>query len=285
MTMMPQTHSSETSRLETSLAERRRLQARARRLTQRAQTLAGEGRFAEAIACQSEVTSLRPQDAGAFFRLGLLCREARRTDQAVQALRQATDLDPAGRDPREALTETLVEANRYEEAVQEARALIKVVPRSLFARDVLSVSYLQLGKFDKALQMTGEMIWLDPLNPNHHFRRGLLFQQQGNLRAAVGAYGRALDMSNPESETYQDATEAVEILDDNQTRQILLLASEDRLFLLKLRRDLTEAVQERGFFLSEDGMDRLNHLLLHEFPDWIGDRPASVQWGGLGLYN
>lgn len=280
MTMTAQTHISDNSAL-----ERRRLQARARRLTQRAQTLAGEGRFSEAIECQNEVTSLRPQDSGAFFKLGLLCREARRTDQAVQALRRATTLDPDDRDPREALTETLVEANRYEEAVQEARALIRVVPRSLFARDVLSVSYLQLGKFDKALQMTGEMIWLDPLNPNHHFRRGLLYQQQGNLRAAVGAYGRAQDMSHPESETYEDAEEALEILDDSQTRQILLLASEDRLFLLKLRRDLTEAVQERGFFLSEDGMDRLNHLLPHEFPDWIGDRPASVHWGGMGLYN
>lgn len=280
MTPMPPTFAPEQA-----ATERRRLQARARRLALRAETLAEKGRFAEAIACQSEVTSLRPADPVAFFRLGLLCREARRTDQAVQALRQATDLSPTDRDPREALTETLVEASRYDEAVQEARALIKVVPRSLFARDVLSVSYLQLGRLDKALQVTGEMIWLDPLNPNHHFRRGLLFQQQGNLKAAVGSYGRALDMAHPESETYEDAEEAMDDLDDSQTRQIFLLASEDRLFLLKLRRDLMEAVQERGFFLSEDGMARLRHLLPHEFPDWIGDRPAPIAWGGMGLYN
>lgn len=278
MTPMPATVAPEA-------AERRRLQARARRLALRAEALAGKGRYAEAIACQSEVTSLRPADSVAFFRLGLLCREARRTDQAVQALRQATHLSPADRDPREALTETLVEANRYDEAVLEARALIKVAPRSLFARDVLSVSYLQLGQFDKALQVTGEMLWLDPLNPNHHFRRGLLFQQQGNLSAAVGSYSRALDMAHPDSETFGDAEEALEELDDSQTRQIFLLASEDRLFLLKLRRDLAEAVQERGFFLSEDGMARLSHVMPHEFPDWIGDRPTPVSWGSMGLYN
>ena len=274
---------SQTTELSTS--DRRRLQARARRLALRAETLAERGQFAEAIDCQSEVTSLRPRDSVAFFRLGMLCREARRTEQAVQALRQAAALSPADRDPREALTETLVEAGRYDEAVREARTLLKVVPRSLFARDVLSVSYLQLGQLDKALQVTGEMVWLDPLNPSHHFRRGLLFQQQGNFKAAVGAYGRALDIAHPDSETYDDAGEAVEILDDTQTRQILLLASEDRLFLLKLRRDLIEAVTERGFFLSEDGMDRLGHILPHEFPDWIGDRPAPVQPSGLGLYH
>ena len=274
-----------TSPTEIPQSERRRLQARARRLSRRAETLAGEGRMDEAIACQSEVTSLRPQDPVAFFRLGLLYREARHTEQAVRALRQASHLSPADRDPREALTETLVEASRYDEAVSEARSLLKVAPRSLFAREVLSVSYLQLGLLDKALQVTSEMVWLDPLNPGHHFRRGLLFQQKGNLKAAVGEYGRALDMAHPESETYEDSGEALEILDDHQTRQILLLASEDRLFLLKLRRNLAEAVQERGFFLSEDGIARLNYLLPLEFPDWIGDFPAPITTGGMGLYN
>lgn len=270
---------------EQSQSERRRLQARARRLARRAETLAGEGQMDKAIACQSEVTTLRPQDPTAFFRLGLLYREARRTDQAVHALRRASSLSPADRDPREALTETLVEASRYEEAILEARALVKVAPRSLFARDVLSVSYLQLGKLEKALQATGEMVWLDPLNPGHHFRRGLLFQQQGNLQAAVGEYSRALDMAHPESETYEDAGEALELLDERQTRQILLLASEDRLFLLKLRRDAEEAVLERGFFLSEEGLARLSHILPLEFPDWIGDLPAPIPWGAMGLYH
>ena len=278
MTMLPST-------LSETPAERRRLQARARRLTQRAVTLAGAGKIAEAIVCQDEVTALRPQDGAAFFRLGMLCREARRTEQAVQALRRSAHLSPGDRDPREALTETLVEASRYDEAILEARALIKLVPRSLFARDALSIAYLQTGKVEKALQVTGEMVWLEPLNPGHHFRRGLLLQQKGNLSAAVSEYSRALDMAHPESETYGDAEDALEMLDDEQTRQILLLASEDWFFLLKLRRDLAEAVSERGFCLSEDGLARLQHILPHEFPDWIGDRPAPISWGARGRYH
>ncbi len=277
MTLMPHT-SSDTA------AERRRLLARARRLTQRALTLAGAGRLAEAIQCQDEVTAIRPEDARAFFRLGLLCREARRTEQAVEALRRSTHLRPGDRDPREALTETLVEAARYDEAILEARALLKIVPKSLFARDVLSVSYLQTGKIDKALQVTGEMIWLDPLNPSHHFRRGLLFQQKSNLAAAVGEYSRAVEMSHPESETYSDAEDALEMLDDEQTRQILLLASEDWFFGLKLRQDLAEAVSKRGFCLSEDGLGRLEYLLPHH-SDWTADRPAPVAWGAQGRFH
>lgn len=279
MTLLPSTLS------EGSATERRRLQARARRLTQRALILAGAGKLAEAIQCQDEVTALRPQDAAAFFRLGMLCREAHRTEQAVEALRRSTHLSPGDRDPREALTETLVEASRYDEAVLEARALLKIVPRSLFARDALSIAYLQLGKIEKALQVTGEMVWLDPLNPGHHFRRGLLFQQQGNLRAAVGEYSRALDMAHPESETYGDAEDALEMLDDEQTRQILLLASGDWFFLLKLRQDPAEAVTDRGFCLSEDGLARLQYILPHEFPEWAIDRAVPVSWGAQGRFH
>ena len=278
MTLLPTT-------LSDTAAERRRLMARARRLTQRALTLAEAGRLAEAIQCQDEVTAIRPEDARAFFRLGLLCREARRTEQAVQALRRSAHLRPSDRDPREALTETLVEAGRYEEAILEARALLKIVPKSLFARDALSIAYLQTNKLDEALQVTGEMVRLDPLNPGHHFRRGLLFQQKGGLTAAVGEYGRALEMSHPESETFSDAEGALEMLDDEQTRQILLLASEDWFFLLKLRHNLAEAVSERGFCLSEDGLARLSFLLPHEFPEWMGDRSTPVAWGAQGRFH
>ena len=264
---------------------RRRLQARARRLAKRALTLAGKGRMDEAIACQTEVAALRPNDPAAFHRLGLLYREVRRIDPAVQAFRQATHLSPAQRDPREALTETFVEAGRYPEAVTEARALLKLVPRSLFARDALSVAYLQLGQLERALQTTGEMVWLDPLNPGHHFRRGLLFQQMGNTKAAVGEYSRALEMAHPESEVYSDSADALEMLDDGQLRHILLLASEDRLFLLKLRRDAAEASQERGFYLSEEGQSRLEFVVPREFPDFPGDFPMSSTWGSAGMYN
>src|SRR5579875_3328943 len=134
----------------TTLAERRRLQARARRLTKRAESLADAGRVDEAIACQSEVAALRPDDPAAFFRLGLLLREAHRIDPAVHALRRALHLNPSMRDPREALIATLLDGGRFEEIITEAKALVKVAPRSMFARDVLSIAYMQLGQIEKA---------------------------------------------------------------------------------------------------------------------------------------
>ena len=62
-----------------AVTERRRMQAKARRLAKRAESLAGAGRVEEAIVCQSEVAALRPDDAAVFLRLGLLLREVHRT--------------------------------------------------------------------------------------------------------------------------------------------------------------------------------------------------------------
>jgi tetratricopeptide (TPR) repeat protein len=269
----------------TTLEERRRLQARARRLAKRAETLANAGRVDEAIVCQSEVTTLRPNDAIAFFRLGLLYREARRLNPAVLALRRALCLDPEQRDPREALIETLLEAGVYDEAITESKALVRVAPRSLYARDVLSIAYLQLGQVEKSLQVTNEMIRLDPCNPGHHFKRAMLFQHQGNIKSAVDEYTRTLEMAIPETEIYLDAIDAMATLDDYQLRQIILLAAEDRLFQMKLKRDVAEATQERGFFLSQEGILRLHQVAQSHLSEFLSEFVPQSSPGGIRFYN
>lgn len=261
-------------------SERRRLQARARRLEKRAQTLAGAGRIDEAIACQSEVTDLRPNDPTAFFRLGLMYREARRIDPAVSALRRAMDLNPEHRDPREALIATLLDGGRFGEIVQETKLLVKIEPRSIFARDVLSLAYMQLGHTDKALRVVGELIWLDPINPDHYLKRAMLFQQQNDWNHAVTEYDRILEMASPDSDAYAVAFEALQTLDETQLQQIMLLAAEDRMFLWKATRDLEEAIQERGYKLTEEGVARLRFLLQNQ-PPWVD----AMAPGPLRLYN
>ena len=268
-----------------ALSERRRMQAKAKRLAKRAESLADAGRVDEAIACQSEVAELRPDDPAAFFRLGLLLREAHRIDPAVRALRRALHLNPSMRDPREALIATLLDGGRFDEIVTEAKALVKVAPRSVFARDVLSIAYMQLGKVEKALRIVGELVWLDPLNPDHYLKRAMLFQQQDNTRAAVAEYARVLHMAPEESEAYECAEEAIEMMDEDQLRQIVLLASEDRLFHWKLCRETAEAAQERGFFLSPDGVARLRHIAQSHLPDLERDLASYTTWGRPRLYN
>ncbi len=268
-----------------STDSRRKQQARARRLAKRAESLANEGRFDEAIACQTQLVDLRPDDGAAALRLGLLYREARHIEAAVVEFRRAAHLCPSLCDPREALIETLLDAAMYDEAIAEGRALLKVAPRNVFARDVLSVAYLQLGQLDKALHMTTEMIRFDPLNPGHHFKRALLLQQEGNLSEAMTEYTRTRDLAAPESDLHTEARDALEALDDYQIHQILLLAAEDWHFSHQLRTDTAGAVHSRGFTLSDDGLSRTHYLAQDDNPEPTVGHTMRTAWGGVKFYH
>jgi tetratricopeptide (TPR) repeat protein len=103
-----------------------------------------------------------------------------------------------------------LEVGRWEEAIHECQVLLSLAPRSLPARDVLSAAYLQRGLIEKALQVTEEMITLDPHDAAHHFKRGVLLQQQGMVGPALREFQRVLQM---------DA--------DGEAAAIMLLASRD----------------------------------------------------------
>ena len=66
--------------------------------------------------------------------------------------------------------------------------------------------------------------------------------------------------------------------------QIVLLASEDRVFPAETARDAAEAAEERGFFFSEEGQARL-----HPGPAPVLERrsrpPSASSWGGVRFYN
>jgi tetratricopeptide (TPR) repeat protein len=271
--------------LESDLRDRRRLQARARRLARRAEDLAGLGKYDEAIACQSEVVVLRPDDCFAFLRLGLLYREVHCIENALSAFRNASKLDPDLSDPREALIETLLEAGRYRETITEAKALVRVSPRNIFARDVLSVAYLQVGDLERAQHMTTEMVRLDPLNPGHHFKRALLFQQEENISACVAEYERARDLAMSGTELHEDAVEALEALDDMQLRQIFVLAAEDLAFRIALIQETREAVTRRGFALTVEGFGRARHFAVDFASDISLPRETIASRGGAKYYN
>lgn len=266
------------------IGDRRRQTARARRLAKKAVVLASVGRYEEAIHCQSEVATLRPHDPVAFHRLGLLYREVHRYGRAVDAFRCATALDPEHSDPREALVDTLLDASRYTEAIAEAKSLLRVAPKSTFARYVLSVAYFQLGLFQLSLDMTTEISGLDPYDYQNFIRRGTLFQNRGEFKAALNAYGLALDILDPESAIFAETCEAIEGMDDQQIRVIVLLASEDRVFGVKLMRDPQSAVAEKEFALSRDGLNRLTAFSdVHMF-ELAADIVGSTA-GGSRFYN
>lgn len=251
-------NTSETSRNRSSTV-------RISNLMKRANSLAEQGLYDEAIENIKKAIAICPLEPKCTVQLANLYRAQNKMGQAIEAMKKAVDLDPMDSTTQEQLLQTLIELERYDEAISMSKKVLKRFPKSLYARDVLGIAYLQLGRIDDALRITNELIQLAPGDPAHHFKKAVLLQQKGEIAQAMAAFLRALEM-DPEGEMADDAREAIAALDSYQLRQILTMAVEDRVFRTKLVMDPESASMERGFLLSGSGISMLRHIDLESLP-------------------
>lgn len=225
----------------------------------RVTALERQGQYDEAIQIMEKAIALAPEKASHRLRIAELYRAQKKIDDAIGELKRAIELDPMNPTPQEALLRIYVEAGHLDDAILESKGLLKRHPRNMFALDVLGLSYLQKGLLGEALKVANKLVRLDPSDSANHFKKGVLFQQMGDAARAIEEFSRVIEM-DPDGEMSDDAREALAMLDGYQLRQIATIASEDRLFLVKLLRDPEMAVRERGFVLSYAGMMALRQI-------------------------
>lgn len=233
---------------------------------ERAARFEEQGMFGRAIGELKKAVRGAPDKARIYKELARLYRNRRRADDAILATRKALGLTPGDVQAREMLLEMLIEIGKFDDAIQEGKELLRISPRSLSARDALGVAYIQKGMFDKALKVANELTSLDPTSPVNHFKKACLYQERGDIGNAIQAFSRVLEMQ-PDSEVARDAQEAVDTLDSQQLRHIIMLAVEDYIFRAKLIYDPEAATLERGYFLSCAGMSVLKQIQFEDLPE------------------
>lgn len=235
------------------------------RRLQRVEALVAAGRVEEALAHLRKLVQDVPDSSRGYVRIATLLREGRRSEEACAILETAVLRLPRCPVSREALAEVCLEVGRLDDVVTHCAALLDIRPRSLSAREMLSTVYLQRGQLDRALSLLEEIIRLDPLEPVHHFRRGVLLQHNGFWASAMQSFRRAQSLQ-PDSETYEACQDHLLSLDDLQLKQILMLAVEDVPFRVHLSRDPADALTRRGFRITDEALSALSKSLDEPLP-------------------
>lgn len=247
------------------------LPAYERRCLRHADDLAAAGQVDEALAELRTLVHAFPDSRRGYLRLASLLRQRRRSSEAREVLETAVAHAPRCPVSREALAEVCLEIGRYDDSIAHGKALLVMRPRSIQARDLLSTAYLQRGQYERALRLCDEMIRLDPCEPGHHFKRGVVLQQTGLLAAACQAFLRALDISD-RGEMSEACLAAIDLLERYQIRQIVLLATEDVFFRLQVIHDPAETLLTRGYYLSDAALaalsSQLRNVPLESAPGW-----------------
>lgn len=174
-----------------------------------------------------------------------------------------TSSSPWGRntnEPLRARVETHLRAQDWPECIDACRALLRREPRHHFAQESLATALMQLGQIDDATEAVARLVELSPRDPFHRLRYATLLQMRGKHGDSTREFERVALMY-PDEPFSGDAREAVENLDRLQTSQIFLLAAEQLPFRWILERDPVLALEENGFYLSENGLDSLKQMI------------------------
>ncbi|BCM90355.1 hypothetical protein IAD21_02207 [Abditibacteriota bacterium] len=173
-------------------------------------------------------------------------------------------------EPLRALVETHLRAQEWQECIAACRALLKRDRRHHFAQETLATALMQMGNVDDATSAVARLVELSPRDPFHRLRYATLLQMRGKHGDSTREFERVALMY-PDEPFAGDAREAVENLDRLQTSQIFLLAAEQLPFRWLLERDPASALEENGFYLSENGLDSLKQMI----PGFDEDAPPE----------
>ncbi len=174
-------------------------------------------------------------------------------------------------EPLRRRVESRLHAQDWPECVQACRALLSRDARHHFAQESLATALMQLGQVEEATHAVARLVELSPRDPFHRLRYATLLQMRGKHGESLREFERVALMY-PDEPFSGDARDAVENLDRLQTSQIFLLAAEQLPFRWALERDPVVALEENGFYLSEQGLDSLKQMI----PGFDEDAPVET---------
>ncbi|MBW3636236.1 MAG: tetratricopeptide repeat protein [Armatimonadetes bacterium] len=151
-------------------------------------------------------------------------------------------------------------AGSWNDCIAACHSLLRIAPRHHFAQETLATALLQLGEIEKAIAAVQRLLEISPRDPLHRLRLATLLQMQERPGQSLREFERIAEMY-PDAPFSEDAREAIENLDRLQTQQILLMAAEQDGFRWQLERDPEAALEENGFYLTENGFETLRQMI------------------------
>jgi tetratricopeptide (TPR) repeat protein len=233
----------------------------------RADKEARRERYADAIASLARAVGAGADAYSCTLRIAEMYRSLGDESAALRAAEAAAKQRPELLPARELILSMALERGDFARAIETGRSILKSCPRHIGALDALGAAYVQSGDVEAAIRVANALIRIDPEAPVHRFKKALLCQHYGDVSQAVQEFTQAI-LLDPSGTHAADAREALENLDTYQLNQIVTLAIEDTVFRVKLTRDAVEAVEERGFCLSETGKQILLELGSRILPDF-----------------
>jgi cytochrome c-type biogenesis protein CcmH/NrfG len=142
-------------------------------------------------------TQNEPNNASAWFNLGIAYKHLDRYDDAFEAFRQSVRIEGNAFFAWLGLGAAYNDLHRYNDAIGAYRQAIRIDPQDADAWSYLGSTYYDLHRYDDAIGAYRQAIRLKPDVANAWYGLGYTYFLTGNKTAALGAV-RELQRLNPE---------------------------------------------------------------------------------------
>ncbi len=230
-----------------------------------AQLLEQRGEIQRAILLLRKGVEKVPHSPSLWFTLGRLLRNMGRHREALECFEQVLKLGDDSAALREIMGNICSELGWLDKALEHALQGLALEPENPNLLDLLAFVYLQKGQPRDALQALQRLVRLVPKDPLVHFKLATVHHQLGNYANAVMAYHRTIALA-PGTELAREAQRILEMIDRQQLEQVFTLSMEDPIFRAKLMRNPQQALQEKGFLLSEASMEVILNTDFSQLP-------------------
>lgn len=235
----------------------------------KAYQLTEEGQLHKALTCFERAIEMGADTYSCTLRMAEIYRDLGAPQIAMECIEKAMDLVPERTQGYELLIAITLESQDFTRAIEACKKLIKMAPRHVMAHTALATAYIQIEEFDKALRAVNVLIRFEPETADHHFKKAMLCQALQSYAIAAYHFCYVLHLE-PDGIHASAAHDSLGVLDQCQVNQILLLANDDKVFRLKLQHNPLDAVLERGFYLSEYGLQtflEISSQLMKNLPE------------------
>jgi tetratricopeptide (TPR) repeat protein len=203
-----------------------------------------QGKLADAERIYREVLQRQPNHFDALHLLGVIALQTQRTEQGVELIRTAIELNPNVAAPHSDLSVALTELKRPTEALASCNRAIALKPDFAEAHNNRGNALLELKRQTEALASYDRAIALKPDYAKAFNNRGNALTELKRPTEALVSYDRAITLNADFAEAYNNRGNALTEL----KRSAEAVASYDRAIAVKS--DYAEAHYNRGNALT-----------------------------------
>jgi tetratricopeptide (TPR) repeat protein len=170
----------------------------------KARSLAKQGKEQEAIEEWRKAIELNPEDDKAHNSLGLLLAQTGRFEEAFAEFEKTRSLNPEFRGIHSNAGVALTGLGRYDEAAREFEAALRLEPESTEAHNHYGRLLLQQGRADEAISHFRKALETTPDHPMSHNNMGFALASQGKMAEAEAELRKSLtvDPANAEAHNF-----------------------------------------------------------------------------------